>query len=323
MAMWDFSISRSLHAMARTLPFILLRLAVYFGITLAYVIVTGTGAGVGYGIGFIGDNDFQQATTFWGGLTGFVLVSAVLYWLREYILYMVKAAHIAALVEVLDGQPVQPGRGQVDRAAAEVKARFVEANVLFALDQLIKGVLRSLAGLINVIASMLPGLTGVAALVNAVLRIAAGYVDEVILAHNIRTKSDNPWAGARRALVLYGQNAAIMVKNALWLTVFIYGVAFMVFVVMLTPAAGLAYAMPGGWSGWGFVVAVLLAWSVKQAVIEPFAIFCLMQVYFKTIEGQVPDPEWEARLEEASAKFRELGEKAKRWAFTKGGAQPA
>ena len=44
---------------------------------------------------------------------------------------------------------------------------------------------------------------------------------------------------------------------------------------------------------------------------EPFSIACLTQVYFKTIEGQKPDPEWEQRLNGASAKFRELSEKAR------------
>ena len=38
-----------------------------------------------------------------------------------------------------------------------------------------------------------------------------------------------------------------------------------------------------------------------------------MQVYFKTIEGQKPDPEWEARLDSVSKRFRELGNKAAGW----------
>ena len=39
--MWDFSISRSLGLMVKTLPFIVFRLIVYFGIAVAYVLVTG------------------------------------------------------------------------------------------------------------------------------------------------------------------------------------------------------------------------------------------------------------------------------------------
>jgi hypothetical protein len=55
MYMWDFNIAGAFRLMVRSLPFILLRMAVYFGITLGYILVTGVGAGVGYGVGGFGD----------------------------------------------------------------------------------------------------------------------------------------------------------------------------------------------------------------------------------------------------------------------------
>lgn len=62
--MWDFSVSRSLGLMGRTMPFIALRMAVYFGMAAAYVIVTGTGAGIGWGIGALGDEGFRAGAIF-------------------------------------------------------------------------------------------------------------------------------------------------------------------------------------------------------------------------------------------------------------------
>lgn len=53
---------------------------------------------------------------------------------------------------------------------------------------------------------------------------------------------------------------------------------------------------------------------------EPFAIICMMQVYFRTIEGQTPDPAWDARLSEMSGKFRTLKERA--LSAAPGGAAP-
>jgi hypothetical protein len=50
-AMWDFSIGRALGLMMQTLPFILMRMVVYFGITIAYVIATGGASVIGYGVG--------------------------------------------------------------------------------------------------------------------------------------------------------------------------------------------------------------------------------------------------------------------------------
>ena len=310
--MADFSFSVSMGLMRRTAPFIALRVIVYFGIAVAYVLATGVGAGIGWGIGAAGSDDFQVTSTFYGGLFGFVGTAAVLYFLREYILYMVKAGHIAVMVEYLDGQELPKGRGQIEHAQAVVKERFAQANVLFAVDRIIKGVLRAVTGLVEGLASLLPipGLQGLMSLVRAFLRVAIGLLDEVILAHLFRTKAENPWAGARDALVLYGQNAKAMLTNAAWVALVVYVLSFVVFLVMLAPAAAVVYLIPGGWSAGGFVFAILFAWAVKAALIEPFAIACLLQAYIKNTDGQEPNPEWVDKLDNVSGKFRSLGEKA-------------
>jgi len=313
--MWDFSIGQALGLMGRTAPFILLRVLVYAGIAIAYVLVTGVGAGVGWGIGAFGDEEFRAGSTIWGGGIGFALTAGVLYFAREYILYIVKAGHIAVLVKLIDGEAIPDGRNQITYASAIVKDRFVEANVLFAVDQLVKGVLNAIVGIVQGVASFLPipGLTNLVALVRAFLKIAVGLVDEVILAHAIRTNSTNPWGSAQEALVLYAQNYPTMLKNAAWLTIITYGLAFVVFLVMLAPAAAIVWFLPGGWSATGFVFALIFAWAVKAALIEPFAIACMMQVFFRTTAGQRPDPEWDARISGVSRKFSELKDKAVQW----------
>ncbi len=314
--MWDFDMGKAMGLMMRTLPFLVFRMAVYFGIAVAYVLVTGVGAGVGWGIGAFGEPDFQATTTAYGGVIGFALTAGVIYFLREYILYIVKAGHIAVMVEALDGRALPEGKGQIEYAKDVVQSRFSEASVLFGVDQLVKGVVRAITGLIQGIMTLLPipGLNNIMGVVRAFLRVAVGLVDEVILAHAIRTRSENPWSSAREALVLYGQNARPMLRNAAWLTLFVYAISFVVFLVMLAPAALVVWLLPGAWSAGGFVFALLFAWAVKAALIEPFAIACLLQAFFKVTDGQEPNPEWQAKLENASAKFREMGEKAVSWA---------
>ncbi|MFC5386200.1 hypothetical protein ACFPLB_09510 [Aquamicrobium segne] len=306
--MWDFNIGNALGMMGRTMPFIVLRMAIYFGIAVGYVLVTGTGAGIGYGVGGFGDDGFQANSTLWGGMIGFGVFGAVMYWAREYILYIVKAGHIAVLVELIDGKPLPEGKSQVTYATTVVKERFAQASVLFAVDQLIKGVIGAITGLVRGILSILPlpGARQISGILHAFLRVAVGFIDEVILAHAIRTRSTDPWASASDALVLYGQNYKVMLKNAAWLAIIVYLLSFIVFLLMLAPAALVVYLMPGAWAAGGFVFALLFAWSIKAALLEPFAIACLMQVYFKTIEGQQPNPEWEARLEQMSSHFRKL-----------------
>ena len=58
------------------------------------------------------------------------------------------------------------------------------------------------------------------------------------------------------------------------------------------------------------MLAIVFAWAFISAFIEPFVIAALMQVYFRVIEGQVPDPAWDARLAETSKQFRELKDRA-------------
>lgn len=320
--MWDFSLRQSMSLLARTLPFIILRCAVYFGITLAYILMTGIGAGIGYGIGGLGTEGFQAAAALWGGIAGFALTGGVLYFLREYILYTVKAGHIAVMVQLLDHGELPEGRSQISYASNIVKDRFAQTSVLFAMDLLIKGVINAVTKLVQGASRILPvpGVERFMGVVKAFLRIAVGLIDEVILAYIIRTNSDNPWSASRSALVLYAQNATAMLKNAAWLMLITYGLSLMVFLIMLAPAAALVYFMPGAWSAGGIIFALLFAWAIKAAVLEPFAIACLLQAYFHVTSDQTPNPEWEDRLDQMSGKFKELKDKASTW--TKPTAKP-
>jgi len=139
------------------------------------------------------------------------------------------------------------------------------------------------------------------------------YVDEIILAYLIRTRTANPWETAKDGLILYAQNYKHFLKNAVWLSVFLWLLTAAIFIVLIGPAVALLALVPGHFFAWGFAFAFVFAWALKAALLEPVAIASLMQVYFKTIEGQKPDPEWEARLDSVSKRFRELGAKAAGW----------
>lgn len=314
--MKDFDLGAVLGLLGRTLPFLVFRFLIYFGITIGFVLITGIGAGVGYGIGTIGGSGAGGGM--WGGIIGFGIASTIMYLLREYLLYMVKAGHIAVLVEVMDGEALPEGRAQIEHATAVVRERFTQSSVLFGLDQLIKGILKSFNAVFFSVASVLPipGTQGLAKFINTIVNLSLTYLDEVILAYNIRTRSSNPWQSSQTALILYAQNYRTFLKNAVWLAFFIWGLSLLAFVVILAPVAGLVAIFPGAAGPLTLIFALVFTWAVKQAVIEPFAMTALMQVYFRVTEGQTPDPEWEARLDSASGKFRELGEKAREWTPT-------
>jgi hypothetical protein len=311
--MWEFNIGATFGAMRRTLPFIVLRMLVYFGVAFASLLGVGAGGAIGFGFGSFGDAEARSAGAFWGALVGFAGASGILLFAREYILYIVKAGHIAVLTKVYDGESPPGGKAQIEYAAAMVKSHFGQANLLFALDQIVKGVLRVLTGIVGGVAMFLPipGLRAVVAVVNAIMKMSMTYVDEIILAHNLRTGSTNPWETSRQALVLYAQNYGKFLKNAVWLWLIMWLITIVMFFVFVGPALALLAIFPGNVGFVAFAVTFILAWAFKAALLEPFAIYALMQVYFKTVEGQVPNPEWDDKLSKASKKIRELTEKAK------------
>ncbi len=318
--MMDFKIGEIISLLLKTMPFLIFRFLIYFGITLAYVLITGIGAGVGYGVGAIGGS--AEGGTFYGGLIGFGIAGAIMYFIREYLLYLVKAGHIAVLVELMEGRSLPGGKGQIDYAQGIVRERFAESSVLFGVDQLIKGVLKAFNRAFFTIANFIPipGVQGIAKFINTIVTLSLTYLDEVILAYNIKTKSDNPWASSRTALVLYAQNYKAFLKNAFWLAFVIWGMTFLVFLLILAPVAGLVSLFPGAAGPLALIVALVFAWGIKQAVIEPLGMTALMQVFFKVTEGQQPNPEWDGKLEKVSKKFSTMKDKAAEWSSSNSGS---
>ncbi len=312
--MWDFKLSTIIGLMVKTFPFLVFRFLVFTSITLIAVALTGGGAGLGWmGGAIMGE---PEGGVFYGGMAGAGAACYFLYFIREYVLYQVKAGHIALLVKFMDGEPVPEGQGMVVYAKDQVKARFKESNVLFAVDQLIKGVLKVISGMFNSVANFIPvpGFAGFIKVVNKIVSMSLTYVDEIILAYYMKNDSENVWTESTKALVLYAQNYGKMLKNAFWVSLLVWALTIVVFFIVLAPFAALVAAVPSLAGFWTFVVAALLAWGIKSAVIDPIAMTALMQVYFKTIEGQHPELEWERRLSQLSDKFRTMKEKGKSFA---------
>lgn len=240
--MLDFRTGQIFGLLLRTLPFLLLRIAVYVGITLAYVLAVGVGGGVGLLFGKIGGNGGGGAGI--GGLIGFAIVSGILYWARQYLLYLVKAGHVAVLVELLDGRQIPAGKGQIDHATNIVKQHFATSSILFGLHQLIRGILRVFNRLTVSIASWLPipGLDVLVKLVDAIINTSLTHFDLVILAQILRRKAgsdENPWAIARDSTVLYAQNYKGVLKNAAFLTFLIWALTLLILALVAAPIAAL------------------------------------------------------------------------------------
>ena len=70
--------------------------------------------------------------------------------------------------------------------------------MLFAIDQLLKGVVRAISGL--AILLPIPGVSNIIGVVRFFPTVAIGPIDEVILAYTFRIRADNPWEANRDGL---------------------------------------------------------------------------------------------------------------------------
>lgn len=321
--MIDFKMKDVFSALWKTKEFMLFRFLIYFGITIGYIIGTGTGAGIGWSVGSVAGGEDGSATgLMYGMFGGFAVVSGVLYYVREYLLYMVKAGHIAVILKHLDGEEIPSGKGQITYAQSIVKERFKEASVLFAVDQIIKGVVKFITRLFSGIMTFLPIIPKpIVNFINTVIKNSVTYVDEIILAYNIKNKIDNPWEGSKTAIVLYAQNYKKFLKNAVFVTAISWVLTLIVIILTWGPIAAMLKMGNYDLGYMPLVIAVVASISIKAALIDPFAMTALMQVFFKVTEGQEADPEWEAKLEKGSKKFREMKDKAAGWIGSKFGGK--
>ncbi len=300
--MWDFTFLANLALMARTWPYIMLRALISSIMALGLLALAAAGAVVGYGLGAaFGDVDAQLIGGGLGGLVAFGFGASLLFLVRAYMLYLVTAGQIAVMVELMDGRTLPAGIGQLQYGAQAVRARFLQASALFALNEMIHAVTRTFRAMVSLLP--LPGLDGLSGLLNSFLKVSVGLVDEIILAYALRTRSEDPWEAARHALVLYAQNAGPMMRNAAFLAAFIHVATVLGFLLCLLLSILAMPLLPGlTWVAVS-ILALAGAWVLRVALIRPLAVACLWQAFKHVTDGQTPDPDWERKLAGLTDRF--------------------
>ncbi|MCF8383250.1 MAG: hypothetical protein K9G39_06590 [Chlorobium sp.] len=243
-----------------------------------------------------------------GGGFGFRLI-------REYVLYLLQAGHIALITEIVENGSLPSGISQTAWAKERVMGYFREVSVLALVDQLIKGVLRSLnRTLFNVMQALpIPALEGLASIVQRVVNFSLTYIDESVIAYTFRTKNSNVFDAAKSGILIYCQSWKPILKNAVALTVLSYVFVAITTIVFMIPFGAAALFLPSSWSFAKFalfVLALFLGVSAKWILFDPVACTSTLLTFLKEAETTKPDPAWEARIEAVSDQFRTLKEKA-------------
>lgn len=237
---------------------------------------------------------------------------------RRYLLYMVNGAHIAAMTEIVCGREVPTGPGQGTCARDVVTQYFKDVTQLFALDVLVKGAVKALTRTVVNFTRILPLPGDFQKLVNLIRMLvnrSLSYVDEATLSYAVARRQTNVWDSAADGIVLYGQRykPILITTVKVWVLGKVFGMAVFVFFVASALTLG---ALTGSnlVAFFGFLMALAGARLVELALYEPFALAYTIVTFHRETEGVTPDPEWKARIEGMSDKFRELTQKAREYA---------
>jgi hypothetical protein len=298
----------------RTLPYALVRFGILLGFsmaTIAWFIAT-------FGVGaWLGAHIHPWVGVGWM-IAGLGAYGYAWWFVVRYALYLIQAGHIAVLTElVVNGAVGHGSEGMFGYGKRVVTERFGQVNILFALDLLIKGVVRAFNGTLNWLSSLVPvpGLQSVMSIVNAVVRAATTYIDETIFSYNLARGDENPWRSSKDGLIYYCQNAEEILKTAAWVVVLDKVLTVLIWVVMLAPAFLLMAVLPSSSFGGfltiaGLVIAALFASNLRQAFLKPIFLVMVMVKFHIVVRNQPINLEWDGRLSSASSKFQEIKDKA-------------
>jgi len=242
----------------------------------------------------------------WLAATGFVR-----FLLMHYAGYLVKAGHVAVIAEaVITGHiPEQ----QVAYGKKMVTERFATSNVYFAVDKLVSGAVRELQGYLQSAGNALDAIPGMDMLVKAgklFLEISLGYVDECCLGYTFYKREQGAYKSAADGVVVYAQNWKKLLSGAAKTTLMVIGTLVAITLVAFVVLGLLAklFGLPGYIA---FLVACLIAYTVKFAFIDSYVMVNMMVLYMEAAPTTKIAFDLYGQLSAVSSKFAELYEKGK------------
>ena len=307
MSLKQLQFGTALRILLQTAPILLVRLGLYLLFWVAFLIYIAIVAGLAYLLGRI-----------WEPLTVIILLIAlVATWpiyrlVNRYVFYLIKAAHLAVIAELLANGSLPPGASQLAWGKQQVTSRFGEVSAMFLVDELVAGVVRTFTNMVVSFASWLPGdsFRTLAQMAARVIRYATHYIDEAILARAFWRRDESVWQAAQEGVVLYGMVWKPLLVNAFALMLLSYVPFFVAFVLLAAPIGFLLGSISPLLGAWSIVFVLVLSLLVKVALGDSFAMIAMVAAYQRETMDKEPDPAMEARLASVSDRFIELKNRA-------------
>jgi hypothetical protein len=290
--------------LVKTVPILVVRLGMYFAFTAGMVIYLLFFAGLAY---------LMQPIWWIIMLVALAGLGGIWYWVRRYLLYMVRAAHVAVMTEIIVKEKLPAGVSQYAYGKEVITTSFKDISILFAVDALVEGILKAFTRTVANIVDILP-LPGIEKGAKAVMRIierSLTYIDEAIFSYGLTKRDEQTlWASAKEGVLLYAQSWQELLKVAvgIWL---IGAVSFFVLLALfLIPGLAIGFFLPSSGKLVIGIMVLAAAYIINLALYEPLGLAAMIVTFHEEIKDKQPDPAWEERLESISSKFGELKNQA-------------
>lgn len=242
----------------------------------------------------------------------------------QYISYMIKAAHVAAIGQLAVHGAMPEGMNVVAFGKSKVKERFVESNVFFGLDKLVTGAVKQIQNMITRVGNIFGNIEiiqNIVKILNLFVEIVLGYVDEAVLARVFYKKEESAWKSSADGVVLYFQNWKEILKNAALIViglVLFYGIGTGLIYLILTALS----VVSDIWAIFAIIIGIFLMDVIKQSFIDSYITVSVVNKYMALTVNQAPQFDLYEKAKGWSKKFKELCGKAEAEGAVLG-AQPA
>lgn len=296
---------------SKTMKFVWLKLALG-GCVLLISAVLGL---IMFGIAAAADSDelFSIMMLIW-----LILSAACLGVAEHFIGYLLKTGHVAVVTTI-----VTTGKVPEDQFAYGkeiVMKNFPTAAAYFAVDKLVSGAVKEINKGLDVVGNLLgklPGMESVVSFLQSFVSIALGNVDECCLAYTFYRTDQSALESSADGVVIYFQNWKTVLKDALkvtFITMLVSAIAWIILMVILVGILAVT-GMPGFNAFFvAFIFAILTVIIVKSAVMDSYAMVCMVCSYMQVAPTTELTFDLYDKLCKLSSKFKSLFQKSKQGA---------
>lgn len=291
--MSNFSLLAATRTIEKSMPFVLYRFAVCFGVGLGFLLATLAGAGTLVGFGSLAKNAIAIGP--FGAVLGFAGFGYVMYKIRPVWLRGIQAPLLKLLADLAKGQALPAGAAQIDYAKQQVAQSFPSTSGLSGTDQALQNSLAEMAE--STVAAR--GDSAVAKYQAKALGYLFGRNHQTILAQHFYAGAGDFQATVTAGLAIQKQHYAALLKYRIIATVFEVVGFVAAYPLLLIGIEKLVSGIPINMSFWPYLFAGVFAWTLKAAFFEPIAEAAMLDSFLplvpKVSEAEAaPEPEPEA-----------------------------